>query len=60
MRKEGKHFSGSYSSDGSNWILIGETGYPDAVEKQFVGLFAQSGSELPRLVKFVDFSVKKL
>jgi hypothetical protein len=60
MRKEGKYFSGSYSSDGSNWILIGETGYPDAAEKQFVGLFAQSGSELPRLVKFTDFSVKKI
>jgi regulation of enolase protein 1 (concanavalin A-like superfamily) len=60
LKKEGKHFLGSYSIDGFTWISLGELDYPDAAEKQFVGLLAQSGSELPRLVLFVDFSVKGL
>jgi predicted alpha-1,2-mannosidase len=60
LRKKGKNFSGSYSVDGSAWVSLGEVDYPDAANKQFVGLFAQSGSELPRLVKFAGFSVKRL
>lgn len=57
LSKRGKRFTGSRSEDGKSWIVINEVDYPEAAEKQHIGLFAHSGSERPRLVKFTDFCV---
>ena len=54
LTRSGTTFSGYYSTDGANWILVGTGNVPSAAATQDVGIYAISHA--PRTTAEVDFS----
>lgn len=58
IEKRGQHFDCYYSMDeAATWTWQGGYTYPDAADRQYVGLFVNSCVPDLRLVKFTDFSI---
>lgn len=60
VRKEGKTFYGAYSFDGDNWIDLPATVQNEAAESQYLGLYSDAGTNVPKLVRFTDYKFKRI